>query len=80
MKDNNSVNQDKVIPQFDWLQKYDPPFWFHADSGFILDQNDMPVAEVRGWGNLQSEKLQDQMGECIAAGLNTLTTPTEPKP
>jgi hypothetical protein len=62
------------------LQFFKPPFFYDAEGGFVFDQNNNMVAEVRAWGLLQYEaipdKLQDGLGESIAEGLNSITSRT----
>jgi hypothetical protein len=66
------------------LAYWNPPFRYEPEGGIIVDRHGSRIIDVRGWGRLtgtgsgglgmrdtEAEKIQDDVGESVAAFLNT---------
>ena len=81
--DTQKPNNEAVVPAAACYAPWKPPFRYERFGTQIVDSRDNRIVDVRGWGYLtgfgfaehgmsedQAEKIQDRIGEQVAAALN----------
>ena len=63
-------NTPQTAPEEELKPYFKLPFRYDPEGQYIFDAENNMIADIRAWGHLKDERLQDALGELIAKAVN----------
>ena len=63
-------NTPQTVPEEELKPYFKQPFRYDPEGQYIFDAENNMIADIRAWGHLKDERLQDALGELIAKAVS----------